>query len=90
MSNDRLRIGHGFDVHRFSEEFDAAKPLVLAGVTLPEQRSLVAHSDGDLILHAVCDAILGAIAAGDIGQHFPDDDPRFKGIHRETDKSFDY
>ncbi len=80
MSTDGLRIGHGFDVHRFSEEFDKAKPLVLAGVTLPEQRSLVAHSDGDLILHAVCDAILGAIAAGDIGQHFPDDDPSFKGI----------
>lgn len=80
MSTDGLRIGHGFDVHRFSDEFDKAKPLVLAGVTLPEQRSLVAHSDGDLILHAVCDAILGAIAAGDIGQHFPDDDPSLKGI----------
>ncbi len=80
MSNDDIRIGHGFDVHRFSQEFDSDKPLILAGITLPEKKTLVAHSDGDLILHAVCDAILGAIAAGDIGQHFPDDDDRFKNI----------
>ncbi len=74
MSAIDSRIGHGFDVHRFSDSFDAAKPLKLAGVQLPDRLSLLAHSDGDLVLHAVCDAILGAIAAGDIGQHFPDTD----------------
>ena len=67
MSAIDSRIGHGFDVHRFSDSFDAVKPLKLAGVQLPDQLSLLAHSDGDLVLHAVCDAILGAIAAGDIG-----------------------
>ena len=80
MSTDDLRVGHGFDVHRFSSHFDAGHPLILAGVTLPVAHSLVAHSDGDVVLHAVCDGILGAIAAGDIGQHFPDNDPRYQGI----------
>ncbi|PCJ26460.1 MAG: 2-C-methyl-D-erythritol 2,4-cyclodiphosphate synthase [SAR86 cluster bacterium] len=75
-----MRIGHGFDVHRFCEKFDVSKPLILAGVKLPDEKSLVAHSDGDVILHAVCDAILGAVGAGDIGQHFPDDDAKFAGI----------
>ncbi len=75
----KLRIGHGFDVHRFAEQFDADKPLILAGVTLPESRSLLAHSDGDLVLHAVCDAILGALGKGDIGEHFPDTDASFAG-----------
>jgi len=60
MSN--MRIGHGYDVHRFADQFDENKPLVLAGVTLDEKRSLLAHSDGDLVLHAICDALLGAIA----------------------------
>ena len=77
MKEINLRIGHGFDVHRFDEEFDARKPLKLAGIVLPEPRSLVAHSDGDLLLHAVCDAILGAIAAGDIGLHFPESDAAY-------------
>ena len=77
MSVTDLRIGHGFDVHKFSSAYDANKPLKLAGVLLASQLSLEAHSDGDLILHAVCDAILGAIAAGDIGQHFPDDDNEY-------------
>lgn len=74
MSIQSIRIGHGYDVHRFDTSFNPDKPLKLGGVLFPDQLSLVAHSDGDLILHAVCDAILGAIAAGDIGQHFPDTD----------------
>ncbi len=76
----RLRIGHGFDVHRFAAEFDPAKPLILAGVELPIRRSLLAHSDGDLLLHALADAVLGAAGAGDIGQLFPDTDPGNAGI----------
>jgi len=80
MSIENARIGHGFDVHKFSEQFDSDKPLILAGVTLPEQKTLLAHSDGDVVLHAVCDAILGASAAGDIGLHFPDSDAEFAGI----------
>ena len=79
MSFASLRIGHGFDVHRFSENFVEDKPLILCGLMLPEKRSLVAHSDGDVVLHAVCDAILGAVGAGDIGQHFPDTDASFAG-----------
>ena len=74
------RIGHGYDVHRFTDEFSTTKPLVLAGVTLPDELSLLAHSDGDLILHALCDALLGAAGAGDIGQHFPDTDPNLAGV----------
>jgi len=74
------RIGHGFDVHRFSDEFLPEKPLKLAGMILPDQKSLLAHSDGDAVLHAVCDAILGAIAAGDIGQHFPDTDDSLANV----------
>ena len=80
MKADSMRIGHGFDVHRFAEKYDANKPLKLAGCVIPEQLSLQAHSDGDLILHAVCDAILGAMAASDIGEHFPDDDVALAGI----------
>jgi 2-C-methyl-D-erythritol 2,4-cyclodiphosphate synthase len=79
-----LRIGHGFDVHRFSNEYDPRKPLMLAGIKLSEQRTLEAHSDGDVVLHAICDALLGAAARGDIGQHFPDDDPAFKGANSAT------
>ena len=77
MSADRFRIGHGFDVHRFSEKFVPDKPLMLGGLKIEEPRSLLAHSDGDVVLHAVCDAILGAIGEGDIGQHFPDTDEAF-------------
>lgn len=72
MTSSDMRIGHGFDVHRFADKFDPDKPLKLAGITLREQMSLIAHSDGDVVLHAICDALLGAVAAGDIGQHFPD------------------
>ncbi len=76
----RLRVGHGFDVHRFAASFDPGKPLLLAGVKLPVELSLVAHSDGDLILHALADAVLGAAAAGDIGGLFPDSDASLAGI----------
>ena len=77
MNSQKFRIGHGYDVHKFSDELASEKPLMLAGVEIPEQWSLVAHSDGDLILHSLCDAILGAIGAGDIGRHFPDSDDKF-------------
>lgn len=71
-----IRIGHGFDVHRFGAE----GPCILGGVSVPYEQGLIAHSDGDVVLHAVADALLGAIAAGDIGRHFPDTDPQFKGV----------
>ena len=71
-----IRIGHGYDVHAFQD----GDHLILGGVKIPYCKSLVAHSDGDVLLHAVCDALLGALALGDIGQHFPDTDPRFKGV----------
>jgi 2-C-methyl-D-erythritol 2,4-cyclodiphosphate synthase len=73
-----LRIGHGYDVHRFGEVCEGGSELTLAGVKVPYERPLLAHSDGDVVVHALCDAILGAIGAGDIGHHFPDSDPRFK------------
>jgi len=75
--NDTLRIGHGIDVHKFAESYLDDKPLKLAGLTIPDNYSLLAHSDGDVVLHAICDAILGACAAGDIGQHFPNTDEQF-------------
>ena len=68
-----------FDVHRFSTQYDDQKRLILGGVVLPDALSLEAHSDGDVVLHAVCDALLGAAALGDIGQHFPDSDAAFAG-----------
>ncbi|MDF0534546.1 2-C-methyl-D-erythritol 2,4-cyclodiphosphate synthase [Shewanella sp. A32] len=71
----KIRIGHGFDVHKFG----GVQPLILGGVTVPYETGLVAHSDGDVVLHAVADALLGAMALGDIGHHFPDTDPQFKG-----------
>ena len=80
MSADMFRVGHGFDVHRFSEKFDSNKPLMLGGLKIEEPRSCLAHSDGDVVLHAICDAILGAIGEGDIGQHFPDTDEKFANI----------
>jgi 2-C-methyl-D-erythritol 2,4-cyclodiphosphate synthase len=70
-----MRIGHGYDVHRFGEgDF-----ITLGGVRIPHRFGLVAHSDGDVLLHALSDALLGACALGDIGKHFPDTDPQFKG-----------
>ncbi|WP_434928600.1 2-C-methyl-D-erythritol 2,4-cyclodiphosphate synthase [Shewanella sp. HL-SH2] len=71
----KMRIGHGFDVHKFG----ADKPLILGGVIVPYETGLIAHSDGDVILHAVSDAILGAMALGDIGKHFPDTDAEYAG-----------
>ncbi len=70
-----LRIGHGFDVHRFGE----GDHLMLGGVHIPFKQGFVAHSDGDVLLHAVCDALLGACALGDIGRHFPDTDAAWAG-----------
>jgi 2-C-methyl-D-erythritol 2,4-cyclodiphosphate synthase len=72
------RIGHGFDVHKFSPVKDEAY-VIICGVHIPFESELVAHSDGDVALHALSDALLGAAALGDIGHHFPDTDPAFKG-----------
>jgi 2-C-methyl-D-erythritol 2,4-cyclodiphosphate synthase len=71
-----FRIGHGFDVHAFGGE----GPVTLGGVKIDYPQGLLAHSDGDVVLHAVSDALLGAVALGDIGHHFPDTDAAFKGI----------
>lgn len=71
-----IRIGHGYDVHKFGGE----GPITIAGVKIPHSKGLIAHSDGDVAIHALCDAILGALALGDIGRHFPDNDDAFKGI----------
>jgi 2-C-methyl-D-erythritol 2,4-cyclodiphosphate synthase len=76
MSDMPFRVGCGFDAHRLVP----GRPLVLGGVTIPHERGLEGHSDADVLIHALCDAILGAIGAGDIGRHFPDTDPRYKGI----------
>ena len=70
-----MRIGHGYDVHRLVK----GRKLILGGVDIPHDKGLLGHSDADVLLHAVADAILGAIAEGDIGKHFPDTDPRYKG-----------
>ena len=72
----KMRIGHGFDVHAFGGE----GPVTLGGVKIDYARGLLAHSDGDVVLHALADALLGAVALGDIGHHFPDTDAAFKGI----------
>ena len=71
-----VRVGQGWDIHRLV----AGRALRLGGIGVPSERGLLGHSDGDVVLHAVTDALLGAIAAGDIGQHFPDTDPRYRGI----------
>ncbi len=72
-----MRIGHGFDIHRFQE----GKPLVLGGVSISFNKGMEAHSDGDVLIHAVCDALIGAAALGDIGQHFPDTASEFKAAN---------
>ena len=77
---NRIRTGHGYDAHRFADSLLPDKPLVLGGVQLPHDRSLLAHSDGDAVIHALCDAILGALGLGDIGRHFPDTDQAFSNI----------
>src|SRR3569832_2416140 len=71
-----FRIGHGFDVHAFAEN----RKLIIGGVEIPYDRGLAGHSDADVLLHAVCDALLGAAGLGDIGRHFPDTSAEFKGI----------
>jgi 2-C-methyl-D-erythritol 2,4-cyclodiphosphate synthase len=70
-----MRIGQGFDVHAFGE----GEHVMLGGVRIPHDRGVVAHSDGDVVIHALCDAVLGALGEGDIGRHFPDSDPRYRG-----------
>jgi 2-C-methyl-D-erythritol 2,4-cyclodiphosphate synthase len=72
-----IRVGQGYDVHRF----EAGNEIILGGVAIPYHKKLAAHSDGDVVLHALCDALLGAVALGDIGQHFPDTDPAYQGIN---------
>lgn len=74
MSN--FRIGHGYDVHRLVEQ----RRLILGGVEIPYERGLLGHSDADVLIHAVMDAIIGALGKGDIGKHFPDTDPTLKGV----------
>ena len=70
-----MRIGQGYDLHRLEEGY----PLILGGITIPHHKGLVGHSDADVLTHAVIDALLGAAALGNIGQHFPDTDPKYKG-----------
>ena len=70
------RVGMGYDVHPLVEN----RPLILGGITIPHHHGLAGHSDADCLVHAICDALLGAVAAGDLGQHFPDTDPQYKGI----------
>ena len=71
-----MRIGHGYDVHKFADD----RKLILGGVEIPYEKGLLGHSDADVLLHALCDALLGAAALGDIGKHFPDNDIAYKDI----------
>ena len=75
-NNLNYRIGIGFDVHSFKE----GRKLILGGIEIPFEKGLAGHSDADALLHAICDAMLGALSLGDIGSHFPDTDPKFKNI----------
>lgn len=75
-----MRIGHGYDVHRLVSDRD----LFIGGVKIPYEKGLLGHSDADVLLHSVCDSLLGALALGDIGTHFPDSDDRYKGISSVT------
>ncbi|HSG91256.1 MAG TPA: 2-C-methyl-D-erythritol 2,4-cyclodiphosphate synthase [Pseudomonadales bacterium] len=79
-----MRIGHGYDVHRFGAREEGTGSIRLAGIDVPCDRPVVAHSDGDVLVHALCDALLGAAGLGDIGRHFPDDDARFAGADSMT------
>lgn len=72
-----MRIGHGYDVHAFAE----GRKLILGGVDIPHVKGLMGHSDADVLTHAVCDSLLGALALGDIGKHFPDTDSNFKNVN---------
>ena len=73
----QFRIGHGYDVHRFADKAEAGAHVTIGGVRIAHTHALLAHSDGDVLVHALCDALLGALALGDIGRHFPDSDPRY-------------
>ena len=75
-----LRIGNGYDVHRFADTGAEGAHLTLGSIVIPHTHALLAHSDGDVAIHALCDALLGALALGDIGQHFPDSDEQYRGI----------
>ncbi|MBL4584345.1 MAG: 2-C-methyl-D-erythritol 2,4-cyclodiphosphate synthase [Pseudomonadales bacterium] len=75
-----IRVGHGYDVHRFAEPDGQPQMIALGGVQVPSECAIIAHSDGDVMIHALCDALLGAAGLGDIGHHFPDTDPAYKGI----------
>jgi len=77
MNFSDIRIGHGYDVHRLTENRD----LIIGGVKIPYEKGLLGHSDADVLVHAILDAILGALGEGDIGKHFPDTDERYKGIN---------
>ena len=72
----KIRVGNGYDVHALAPGL----PLILGGMSIPYEYGCVAHSDGDVVIHSLCDALLGALALGDIGKHFPDTDPAYKGI----------
>lgn len=74
----QFRIGHGYDVHRFADHAETEAQLTIGGVAIDHTHRLLAHSDGDVLVHALCDALLGALALGDIGRHFPDTDPRYR------------
>src|SRR5512134_3679184 len=71
-----MRVGNGYDVHRLVK----GRKLIMGGVEIPHEKGLLGHSDADVLLHAICDALLGAAALGDIGRHFPDNEPRYEGI----------
>lgn len=74
----QFRIGHGYDVHRFADKAEVDAHVTIGGVKIAHTHTLLAHSDGDVLVHALCDALLGALALGDIGQHFPDNDPDYR------------
>lgn len=72
----KFRVGHGYDVHKLAED----RKLIIGGVEIPHSKGLLGHSDADVLAHAICDALLGAVALGDIGKHFPDNDDRYKDV----------
>jgi 2-C-methyl-D-erythritol 2,4-cyclodiphosphate synthase len=79
-----IRIGQGYDVHAFDDGQQGINKIVIGGVLIPYEKGLVAHSDGDVLVHALCDALLGACGLGDIGHHFPDTDPAYQGADSRT------
>lgn len=80
MPSNSMKIGHGYDVHQLVSD----RKLIIGGVTIPYDKGLLGHSDADVLLHAICDAILGALGLGDIGKHFPDSDAQYAGIDSRT------